>query len=79
MSLCCVTLRLFVFPDKDVIEHHVMTGGERQSEQEATIEKETDKLMEEISNHDDIVFVSVTDVYRNIPHKLLKFYTWWVS
>ena len=56
-----------------------MTGGERAAEWEAKLEKESDKLTEEINRHNDLVFVSVTDVYRNIPNKLLKFYTWWVT
>ena len=56
-----------------------MTGGERVAEWEAKLERESDKLTEETNRHNDLVFVGVTDVYRNIPDKLLKFYTWCVT
>ena len=70
---------LCVFPAKDYLQHHSMTGGERADELEGTTKRERDKLAEENRNHDDLVFVDVTDVYRNIPNKLLKFYSWFVS
>ena len=56
-----------------------MTGGERADELSGTTKRERDKLAEENRNHDDLVFVDVTDVYRNVPNKLLKFYSWLVS
>ncbi|KAL4231971.1 hypothetical protein ACF0H5_009548 [Mactra antiquata] len=35
-----------------------------------------EELLEEIDLYNDIIFVDVTDVYRNLPRKLLLFHKW---
>ena len=40
------------------------------------LSREEQELQREIRIHDDILMVDVVDVYRNLPKKLLKFYSW---
>lgn len=39
--------------------------------------REQNELQREMSVNDDILLVNVVDVYRNLPRKLLKFYSWY--
>ena len=39
--------------------------------------REENELQREMEVNDDILLVNVTDVYRNLPRKLLKFYSWY--
>ena len=39
-------------------------------------ENVTDRLTQEQKIHSDILFINVTDVYRNLPLKLLRFHKW---
>ena len=39
--------------------------------------REQNELQREMSLNDDILLVNVVDVYRNLPRKLLKFYSWY--
>ncbi|XP_067052766.1 UDP-GalNAc:beta-1,3-N-acetylgalactosaminyltransferase 2-like isoform X1 [Acropora muricata] len=41
--------------------------------------REQNELQREMSLNDDILLVNVVDVYRNLPRKLLKFYSWSVQ
>lgn len=41
--------------------------------------REQNELQREMSLNDDILVVNVVDVYRNLPRKLLKFYSWSVE
>ncbi|XP_015750508.1 PREDICTED: UDP-GalNAc:beta-1,3-N-acetylgalactosaminyltransferase 2-like, partial [Acropora digitifera] len=41
--------------------------------------REQNELQREMSQNDDILVVNVVDVYRNLPRKLLKFYSWSVE
>ena len=38
--------------------------------------REEKELQREIRQYEDILLVDVVDVYRNLPKKLLKFYSW---
>ena len=38
--------------------------------------REEKELEREMQLYDDILMVDVVDVYRNLPMKLLKFYSW---
>ena len=38
--------------------------------------REQKELQHEMSHYNDILVVDVVDVYRNLPRKLLKFYSW---
>ena len=38
--------------------------------------REEKELEREMQLYDDILMVNVVDVYRNLPMKLLKFYSW---
>ena len=38
--------------------------------------QEQNELQREMSLNEDILLVNVVDVYRNLPRKLLKFYSW---
>lgn len=40
------------------------------------LKKINQNLQVEYTEKKDIVFVDVTDTYRNLPSKLLKFYRW---
>lgn len=42
----------------------------------AVLSRERKELQREMSQYDDILLVDVVDVYRNLPRKLLKFYSW---
>ena len=37
---------------------------------------ETNQLEEELATYNDILYLDVYDIYRNIPEKLLQFYKW---
>ena len=39
--------------------------------------REQKELLHEMSQYNDILMVDVVDVYRNLPRKLLKFYSWY--
>ena len=40
---------------------------------------EEERLEEEQDKYHDLLFVDVVDVYRNVPHKLIKFHRWAVD
>lgn len=44
----------------------------------AVLLREEQELQHEMQIHEDILLVDVVDVYRNLPTKLLKFYSWLV-
>ena len=49
---------------------------ERKDMWRAGLLREEQQLQREIQMHGDILMVDVVDVYRNLPNKLLKFYSW---
>ena len=44
---------------------------------QAVLQREQNELQREMSQFDDILLVDVVDVYRSLPRKLLKFYSWY--
>lgn len=44
---------------------------------QAVLLREQKELQREMSLYDDILMVDIVDVYRNLPRKLLKFYSWY--
>ncbi|XP_068675603.1 UDP-GalNAc:beta-1,3-N-acetylgalactosaminyltransferase 2-like isoform X2 [Montipora foliosa] len=50
--------------------------NERQEMWREVLFREENELKREMAVNDDILLVNVTDVYRNLPRKLLKFYSW---
>lgn len=50
---------------------------ERKEMWQAVLQREQNELQREMSQFDDILLVDVVDVYRSLPRKLLKFYSWY--
>lgn len=48
----------------------------RRLEWDRQIKSMSQRLRNEAYSEQDILFVDVLDVYRNIPDKLLSFYSW---
>lgn len=44
---------------------------------QSVLQREQNELQHEMSQYDDILLVDVVDVYRSLPRKLLKFYSWY--
>ena len=44
---------------------------------QSVLQREQNELQREMSQYDDILLVDVVDVYRSLPRKLLKFYSWY--
>lgn len=44
---------------------------------QSVLQREQSELQREMSQFDDILLVDVVDVYRSLPRKLLKFYSWY--
>ncbi|KAM7442061.1 Beta-1 [Porites harrisoni] len=51
---------------------------ERKEMWQSVLQREQNELQREMSQYDDILLVDVVDVYRSLPRKLLKFYSWTV-
>ena len=50
---------------------------ERKEMWQSVSQREQNELQREMSQYDDILLVDVVDVYRSLPRKLLKFYSWY--
>lgn len=50
---------------------------ERKEMWQSVLQREQNELQREMSQFDDILLVDVVDVYRSLPRKLLKFYSWY--
>lgn len=50
---------------------------ERKKMWQSVLQREQNELQREMSQFDDILLVDVVDVYRSLPRKLLKFYSWY--
>ena len=46
---------------------------------QGVLRREEKELQREMSVYDDILVVNVVDVYRNLPRKLLMFYSWYAQ
>ena len=61
---------------KQKLEERRKDVEERKDMWHAVLLREEKELQRELRMYDDILMVDVIDVYRNLPKKLLKFYSW---
>ena len=62
---------------KETMEERKRERTERMKMWHKVLLREEKELEREMQLYDDILMVDVVDVYRNLPMKLLKFYSWW--
>ena len=62
---------------KETMEERKRERTERTKMWHKVLLREEKELEREMQLYDDILMVDVVDVYRNLPMKLLKFYSWW--
>ena len=62
---------------KETVEERRQEREGREEMWQAVLLREQKELQREMSLYDDILMVDVVDVYRNLPRKLLKFYSWY--
>ncbi len=65
-----------LFAEPENLAIFTSNGTSRQSEWDNVLHQQALGLDREAAIHTDVVFVPMTDTYRNIPLKLLKFYEW---
>uniref|UniRef100_A0A8C5MEK8 Hexosyltransferase n=1 Tax=Leptobrachium leishanense TaxID=445787 RepID=A0A8C5MEK8_9ANUR len=65
--------------EAEALLHNLETRPERLLNHLTALENEDALLQEESTNFQDIIFVPVVDTYRNVPSKLLHFYSWTVQ
>ncbi|XP_071079446.1 UDP-GalNAc:beta-1,3-N-acetylgalactosaminyltransferase 2-like [Haliotis cracherodii] len=72
------SLLSFMFTVEDIIDlhNHVMSRMKRQDQWGEHLKAESERLLQEAEENDDMMFVNVTDVYRHLPHKLLSCHQW---
>lgn len=61
---------------KEAMEERKRERTERTKMWHKVLLREVKELEREMQLYDDILMVDVVDVYRNLPMKLLKFYSW---
>ena len=61
---------------KETMEERKRERTERTKMWHKVLLREEKELEQEMQLYDDILMVDVVDVYRNLPMKLLKFYSW---
>lgn len=61
---------------KETMEERKRERTERTKMWHKVLLREEKELEREMQLYDDILMVDVVDVYRNLPMKLLKFYSW---
>ena len=61
---------------KETMEERKRERTERTEMWHKVLLREEKELEREMQLYDDILMVDVVDVYRNLPMKLLKFYSW---
>ena len=61
---------------KEMMEERKRERTERTKMWHKVLLREEKELEREMQLYDDILMVDVVDVYRNLPMKLLKFYSW---
>lgn len=61
---------------KETMEERKRERTERTKMWHKVLLREEKELEREMQLCDDILMVDVVDVYRNLPMKLLKFYSW---
>jgi beta-1,3-N-acetylgalactosaminyltransferase 2 len=58
------------------LKRHVHERAERRTSWLANCSQEDEQLSAELKQHNDIVFIDVVDIYRNVPNKFLHFARW---
>jgi hypothetical protein len=58
------------------LQLHVATRNDRRKSWENEMKSLKNKLLKESEEKNDILFLDVVDVYRNLPRKLLHFLEW---
>ncbi|KAM8952575.1 UDP-GalNAc:beta-1,3-N-acetylgalactosaminyltransferase 2 [Pelodytes ibericus] len=69
----------YTIHEGEALLHNLQTRPERLLDHLAALEKEDALLQGESTTFQDIIFVPVVDTYRNVPSKLLHFYSWTVK
>lgn len=73
----CVPISLkYSVSDASTLQHHIDTAVTRDLEYKNKVKTLQEQLVSEQHEFGDIVFVPVTDTYRNLPLKLLAFFKW---
>lgn len=65
---------IFFFADISILREHVATKQQRQMEWEKTNKDLSVQLKNEIKLYSDVMILDVTDVYRNLPRKIIEFF-----
>jgi len=60
----------------DSLKWHIASRLDRTQGWVSNVTSEQQQLTSELTQFNDIVFVDVVDVYRNVPYKLLQFAHW---
>ena len=58
------------------MKQHVATRLDRRLNWVSNVTSEQHELTSELTQFQDIIFVDIVDVYRNVPYKLLHFARW---
>lgn len=72
------TISIFSHADAKALKEHICLTKQRKSEWMLKIQMLNKSLNQEQDLHQDIVFVDVVDVYRNLPIKMFLFLKWYV-
>uniref|UniRef100_A0A5F9C608 UDP-GalNAc:beta-1,3-N-acetylgalactosaminyltransferase 2 n=1 Tax=Oryctolagus cuniculus TaxID=9986 RepID=A0A5F9C608_RABIT len=70
---------IYTIQEGDALLRSLHSRPRRLTDHIRDLHEEDALLKEESSIYDDIVFVDVVDTYRNVPAKLLNFYSWTVG
>ncbi|KAJ9578409.1 hypothetical protein L9F63_005367, partial [Diploptera punctata] len=73
---CLPISMTFTVYEKESLEKFIMLKNKRKKEFEQENVSLKRKLIQEQEENKDIIFVNVTDVYRNLPRKVLQFFKW---
>ena len=63
-------------PELDLLKQHIASRLDRRQKWVSNVTSEQQQLASELIQFQDMVFVDVVDVYRNVPYKLLQFAHW---
>ena len=69
----------FIFRAHIVAESQDTKKSTPEKDWQRKIADEQNQLIQEQDRYNDILFVPVTDVYRNVPRKMLNFFKWYVT
>ena len=74
--IICRFLIKFKISEREDLEKIITLKYKRKKKMEKANELMKKKLIQEQQENKDILFVNVTDVYRNLPRKVLHFCRW---